>query len=855
MPTRTFVNWEKPCLKEVARLLSDEHTNEQILDLSNLVLICPGTRAGRRLLELLVFEAEARELSFVPPVFATPGSLPELLYLSENTIANNLERYLAWMRAFEQLSDTEKAVLSSTLIKKNSLDTSLIFAKQIDKIYRDIAAENLDFEKVAAACQNIQDFGEENRWLILNTVYKNFKKILIEHKLVDKYSARKKALSQEELVFDKHLVLIACSDLNQTVKEFLKKINNLSYIIHAPESFADYFDDFACVISEKWKSELVKIPQEKIFIEDKIPNQAEKVLELISENAQGKTFEDVSCGLMDKSLSPFLVEKLGRFGIPVREASGFSVSLTPPVDFLIKISTFINSKSFIDYAALIRQQDVYQFLNIELDDSIEILKVLDAYHSKYLQAELIGEFFGDNELTHDFRQIFEALGKLTNSLPKKKQNPNEWVENTQNLFRLLYANHSPDPRSQEALLFIGRGFKSLAEFFPQFQQSLTFSEFVSLLLSEVETASLPPEGETEAVELLGWLELQLDDAEFMVCTGMNEGLIPESIVSDAFLPDCLRKELGLLDNERRLQRDKYILATLLNSKEKLIFLASRFDIKGDPLLVSRLLLSTDIEDLAKRINDFYSETAVSKSIEFTNQGSEFFPQEPAKLEEPPSSISVTGFKTYLSCPYRYYLKHILGLEELNDSDLELPGKNFGIAAHEVLKDFGRSEVKDSSDASLISEFLNIKLSEYWTKNFGSSAHAAVYIQKEQLRERLNAFAVQQSVRAKQGWIIKYTEKAIKNVFIETEFGNLEIKGQIDRIDWNEKLNTWAIFDYKTTEIGSNPKNAHYLTKKEEWKDLQLPAYHYSLLKIIPEIENLTLGYINLAAGDKAGFVI
>ncbi|MBT3776242.1 MAG: DUF1592 domain-containing protein, partial [Gemmatimonadales bacterium] len=83
------------------------------------------------------------------------------------------------------------------------------------------------------------------------------------------------------------------------------------------------------------------------------------------------------------------------------------------------------------------------------------------------------------------------------------------------------------------------------------------SAAIQALLLELRDDALPPEPRRDAVELLDWLEVPLDDAPVVMLTGFNEGMLPESVSGHAFLPDALRSRLGLIDNRRRLARDAY----------------------------------------------------------------------------------------------------------------------------------------------------------------------------------------------------------------------------------------------------------------------------------------------------------
>src|SRR5262249_54804417 len=65
-----------------------------------------------------------------------------------------------------------------------------------------------------------------------------------------------------------------------------------------------------------------------------------------------------------------------------------------------------------------------------------------------------------------------------------------------------------------------------------------------------------------ALDLLGWLELLWEDAPHLVVAGLNDGRVPETVAGDAFLPEALRRRLGLKTNEARFARDAYLLAAL-----------------------------------------------------------------------------------------------------------------------------------------------------------------------------------------------------------------------------------------------------------------------------------------------------
>jgi hypothetical protein len=59
---RAFLGWDKPALQTAAARLATMYREGGQLDLGQVVVVVPGQRAGRRLLELLVFAAEDEAL-------------------------------------------------------------------------------------------------------------------------------------------------------------------------------------------------------------------------------------------------------------------------------------------------------------------------------------------------------------------------------------------------------------------------------------------------------------------------------------------------------------------------------------------------------------------------------------------------------------------------------------------------------------------------------------------------------------------------------------------------------------------------------------------------------------------------
>ena len=225
------------------------------------------------------------------------------------------------------------------------------------------------------------------------------------------------------------------------------------------------------------------------------------------------------------------------------------------------------------------------------------------------------------------------------------------------------------------------------------------------------------------------------------------------------------------------------------------------------------------------------------------------------ISEPINSLSVTSFRDYLKCPYRCYLGRILRLDTDTVELQELDGGAFGTLIHDVLEDFGKSDLRDSENADEILDYLCNRLQMRERMNYGGSRLPAVRVQIEQIRLRLQQFAPLQAQRAVDGWRILTTERYIRHsMMVDGE--PFEIRGTIDRVDIHAKTGAVEIWDYKSGDGGESPDRKH--RNRSGWIDLQLPLYRHLATEIDElsdkGLEDAGLGYVVLPRDkDKCRF--
>jgi ATP-dependent helicase/nuclease subunit B len=421
------------------------------------------------------------------------------------------------------------------------------------------------------------------------------------------------------------------------------------------------------------------------------------------------------------------------------------------------------------------------------------------------------------------------------------------------LFRILtdlYAHRKLDrsrPKQRElldVLATIKAVGREIAMIPPTADLECDGADAAAILLESLRAASVPRDPDRAAVELLGWLEMQLDDAPVALITGFNEPHLPESIVSDAFLPDGLRRRLDLLDNDTRFARDAYQLVAILRSRRRVCCIAGRMTADGDPLRPSRLMLACSGDELARRVLRFttraddHQSPVVPARRQPASHSAFVLPPEPVLRFEPPHQISVTAFRTFLDNPFLFALQAAHRLDAVDDRAREMDGGLFGSIAHEVLGDFGRSKLRATTDPDQIAAALD-ELLALRTRRFGDGRMLpSVRLQIELLRQRLHAFARWQARRAAEGWEIVLVEGSPANddtaedrtcrARFEVDGEPVTLSGRVDRVDRHRQSGAYAILDYKTSDRGETPDKSHRKGRGDdrEWKDLQLPLYRH-----------------------------
>jgi len=842
-----LLGWGDGLLARAADWLVETHGSE----LGSVLVAVPGARAGRALSEAIARRADP---SAAPPKIVTAGAMTDEVLELDGVIADRLVRTLVWERALRSL---EAGVRQRIVARESSVFGAWVrLSELLRSLHGELATEGLSFKDALEFEFGPENEGERSRWEALSIAQAAYRSDLEDLGLADPHDARWAALEAGRLREGGAVVLVGVADPNKIVREVVQALGErASMLVFAPEEARAEFDEVGGLVTAAWKERDVPVALEDWHVVDKPVDQAARTMDLIAGFEGEFSAEELTIGVCDEEIAPFLDRRLAEVGCRARHASGTPAVGTTVARLLDATARHLERLRFPSLAVLLRHPDLEPVVSAPCDlkgrDSAECL---DEYYNRHLPDRVDGEWIRDPRkgAGDEVAALHDSLVEILGELALRERRPlAEWTGPIRAYLETVYAGVElcPDVEAERiqisALTLIGRAIGEVESLQSELgERQVLAHEALELVSRGFATASVPPaqpELGIPTVELLGWLELPLDDAQAMVITGWNEGQVPESVQGHPFLPDTLREVLELSTNDDRLARDAYA-TTLLANRSHIAFLSGRRSIEGEPRLPSRLAFHRPDAECVERAQRMITNPGDGRVAPSTEPLPE--PVLPASVTpRAVETMSVTDFKTFMDSPYAFYLKRVLKHDTTDDTARELDPLTFGSLTHHCLEKFGESDICDSTDAQEIEDLLISKLDARVLERLGPRPLPAVAIQIEQIKLRYRHFARWQAARASDGWSIRHTEWSPKEKSYLLEVGDeqMTIRGFIDRIDHHPE-HGWAILDYKSGDNPLRPRDVYGRLKG--WKDLQLPLYHHlaSELELDGEVR---LGYITI----------
>ena len=840
MPTTCFLKSKTSLASQVAEFLLRGGSN----DLSDTEVWIPTAGAARRI------RCALAETGVLSPRFCQPmqALLPEGLPL-----ASRIEREGVWAQVlaastpdFLEPLFPDPRVVSSEAAR---LKSAGVLCDLCDLLAE--AGLNPASPPVHNACQ-----ADSERWEVLAELHSRSLRFFRRLGLLDPNEARLAEIENPTRPSSLRRLVIACiPDLSLVAQRYAEALDRagvrVEVLVWLPTEAPGGFDSWGRPDPQEWAACRLPVEESQISISRSPADEARLALDFL---LQSKIPGDYALVLANAAGSASIRAEIDRRGGHAFLPDGKNLENTEPAAL---VSEWARFQETLDLRVLRRLCELPAFIR------------LLSFGSPQSRALAACDYLIAEALLADFEQARSFASEPFDEQRDKKRIRilvREFVENVEALLPLP---------AQELIPRSWRGggeeielARRISKIHAEIKSSPVFRNwaegvlpaFARAVRSESDFAISQP-GD---VELSGWLEAPWIDAERLAVCGCVEGVLPARVDGHAFLPDSTRQALGLAHNASRFARDAYLFHSLLSSRNAsdLQFSFSRFDQEGSPLLPSSLLLRCSDEMLPERVLKTFGD--LEAPARGPMRRSQWKWKLPADLRVRAAKLSPTDFREYLACPFRFYLKKILRLENYDSSAREMDPLSFGSIVHSALEVFGR-ENSHESIASKIERQILANLDAVVREHFGAKPSPAVRIQVEAAKVRLRSFAQVQAAEFAKGWRIISVERKLE-VGEMLGIGPLPLSGKIDRIERNEITGAWRVLDYKTYPQSKTPAKTHFGPasavdwlpsaqiqiggKAKSWIDLQLPLY----LKILHHWHGADFsetspvaGYFNLSA--------
>ncbi|HET7832126.1 MAG TPA: PD-(D/E)XK nuclease family protein [Gallionella sp.] len=295
--------------------------------------------------------------------------------------------------------------------------------------------------------------------------------------------------------------------------------------------------------------------------------------------------------------------------------------------------------------------------------------------------------------------------------------------------------------------------------------------------------------------------------------GCDADHLPSVADGGRWFNDTVRSSLNLPTRSMRAARQHDDLRALLAMNDCVLVTWQR-EKNGEPGLLSSYLqmLRDELEpvhgDLSERELHAYLVAEEARPVDMPQAAQ---PAPCVVADAVPTGVSISGYNSLVACPYQFYARHILRLNELDEVQEAIEKRDYGERVHDILHRFHEQYPQVSGHASTEMEAALRKISEevfadLLARDFAARAWLARWF------ESLPAYLEWQAANEADGWHYAEAERSF-----ELELGGVRLRGRSDRLD--VKAQEQRVLDYKTQgdQVLRNKL-------KEPGEDVQLACY-------------------------------
>ena len=283
--------------------------------------------------------------------------------------------------------------------------------------------------------------------------------------------------------------------------------------------------------------------------------------------------------------------------------------------------------------------------------------------------------------------------------------------------------------------------------------------------------------------------------------GCDAGHLPAPVNAGQWFNDAVRATLGLpLSSLQQMQVRDDLLALLVMNGTVLVTWQARQN--GEPNLLSPYfemlralhLLAFGDDLMDAELAPMLEQARVSPQSSVLSPELSSMPKPVVTPELLPARISPSAYNSLVACPYQYFARHVLRLNELDEVREALDKRDYGTWVHEVLQRFHGELplLRDRVEAQAVMRRLSL---EVFAEALAHDYLAQAWLLRWQAQ--IPAYLDWQQENEEAGWRYQSSEVPFR---IDVS-ADLVLSGRIDRVDVRvEDARQSTVLDYKTQSV-------------------------------------------------------
>jgi len=515
---------------------------------------------------------------------------------------------------------------------------------------------------------------------------------------------------------------------------------------------------------------------------------------------------------------------LERAEVLVRDETGWTLSTLSVSTVLMRWLDALQS-DFYFHDLLDLLKSPFIFSDQAADERKQVLHKLEQLLRKHSVAAHLPAFMemaaGEGAVQASLARLRQAAAAMQKNGGRKKTDTLAgWLDALQNSFEILGMNLATDEAGAQLLQSLQTWQRELAGNSTRF----SLHEWRHWLAQQLDANTFRDTNITSPVLLTHLAATSWRSFDALLLLGCDDTHLPGKESGGMWFNDGVRVSLGLPTRQINLARQRDALLSLLTMNDCVLatWQASK---NGEINLLSPYLEMLRTlhqmaynDDLAERELGEILEIAQVRSAPFPLPVLSSMPTPAVPRDTLPHKISAGGYNSLVACPYQFYARHILRLNEMDEVSEAVEKSDYGKWVHDILHQFHQqfpvlaqhkveelnSALRRISDVVFAPALQRDYLTRAWLLRWQQAIEPYLNVQIKMELE---------------GWHFKSGELPFELRLTD----DLILHGRIDRVDGSNLVDRYGqvmrVLDYKMIDAGRLRNKL-----KDPGEDVQLACY-------------------------------